>query len=103
MKDYIATVFILSIYLGPALMGLNLGAWLARNFGPQTKQGKTAASRFKGLAGYFNMLCGRLSLLFIAGGLVIMSADYIHNLWRDDNDAALNTTLCLRAGECEAS
>ena len=57
----------------------------------------------KKIIGYFSRVFGRLGVLFIAGGLFIMTADYIQSLNKDDNDPAVNTTVCLRLGTCEAS
>jgi hypothetical protein len=58
----------------------------------------------KKIIGYFSLVSGRLGILFVAGGLFIIVADYVHE-WskNDDSDAAVRVTLCLRDGTCEAS
>lgn len=58
----------------------------------------------KNIIGYLSLVSGRLGLLFVAGGLFIIAADYVHNWPReDDSDAAANVVQCMRAGTCEAS
>lgn len=54
--------------------------------------------------GYFSLVSGRLGILFVAGGLFIIAADYVHSFEREnDSEAATHVTQCMREGVCDAS
>jgi high-affinity Fe2+/Pb2+ permease len=58
----------------------------------------------KKMIGYFSLVTGRLGVLFVAGGLFVMAADYLHSQNHEDqSDAATRVTQCMRDGACEAS
>ncbi len=57
----------------------------------------------KNMIDYFSLICGRAGLLFVAGGLFVMAADYVHSFTHEENNAAVNAVVCMRLGTCEAS
>ena len=58
----------------------------------------------KNIIGYFSLVSGRLGVLFVAGGLFIIAADYVRaRSHDDDSETATRVTQCMRSGECEAS
>lgn len=83
-------------------MGVYLG--LLRKFITRTEDQKKNDPLVDRVLGCFCMLSGKLSLLFISLGLLVVAADSL-NTWAhaDDSDPRVDAVVCLRDGSCEIS
>jgi hypothetical protein len=103
MREYIIFSFFGGFYTAMALGYLNLISWILRKFG-RTEEIKKSGNKMKAIAGYCNMICGRLGILFVASGLFIMAADYFHGMTQtEETQPESHVVNCVRLGTCEAS